>query len=126
MSPALTASTPIPRRPASGHQLTHTFEELPLFWQYADKIAWRGGLISGQFEVSYDGPNDWWISDIWIAVDNGKIGAEAKGTLLNLKIEDDDRFYALMLDAIDHRYASYIEERIADEMPAAAILSLVA
>jgi hypothetical protein len=110
----------------TGFSFRHKFEELPLFWLYTGGEAWRGARLDGEFEISADGPGDWWISDLWISLDNGKIGPEAKGSLVNLNADDDERFYLLVLDAIDHKYASYIEERIADEMPAAPMLSLVA
>jgi hypothetical protein len=101
-------------RISTGFSFRHKFEELPLHWHYANAVAWRGGLIDGEFEVSFEGPGDWFISDLSIEVDNGKIGEEAKGRLLQLDADTDERFYLLVLDAIDHKYASYIDERIAE------------
>lgn len=94
---------------------THKFEELPLFWQYENAVAWRGGLMDGEFEVSVYGPTDWVITEVAVACDNGKCGAEAKGKLIHLNADTDERLYLLVLDALDHKYASYIEERIAEE-----------
>lgn len=102
----------------SGFSFTHKFQELPLHWQFEGGIAWRGCLIDGEFEVSADGPDDWWISDVRVAVDNGKLGAEAKGKLITLDADTDERFYLLALDAIDHAYAHFIQEMIDDEAAA--------
>jgi len=110
----------------TGFSFRHKFEELPLFWLCTGGEAWRGARLDGEFEISADGPSDWWISDLWLSLDNGKIGGAAKGTLVNLSADDDERFYLLVLDAIDHKYASYIEERIADDVTEAPIVRLVA
>lgn len=92
-----------------------SFQELPLFWRYADAVAWRGGLIDGEAEVSVHGPNDWVITDVSVACDNGQLGAAAKGKLINLSADEDERLYLTLLDALDHKYSSYIEERIVEE-----------
>lgn len=108
MSPALIA---IP----TGFSFRHKFEEVPLFWQYTGNEAWRTGRIDGEFEVTVERNGDWIITEVMLAVDNGKIGPEAKGHLLTLDADTDERFYLLALDAIYHRYSSYIDEMIADE-----------
>lgn len=117
MTQAISGASTIPRGVATFPALSFTvhFEELPLFWQHADAIAWRGGLMDGEFEVSVYGPTDWIITDVAVACDNGKCGAEAKGKLIALNADTDERLYLLVLDAIDHKYASYIEERIAED-----------
>lgn len=121
MSPALTPVSTIPTAAGTvtplytAFSFTHRFEELSLFWQYSDATAWRAGRIDGQFEVAVDRAGDWIITEVAICVDNGKIGAEAKGHLMPLDADADERFYLLLLDAIDHQYASYIDERIAEE-----------
>lgn len=99
----------------TGFSFRHRFEELALFWQYTGGIAWRTGRIDGEFEVTVEPNGDWIVTDVVLAVDNGKIGGEAKGQLLTLDADTDERFYLLALDAIYHSYGSYIEDRVADE-----------
>ena len=93
----------------------HKFEELPLFWMYTGGTAWRTARIDGEFEVCVDAHGDWIFCDVAITVDNGAVGEAAKGELIPLNADDDERFYLLVLDALDHRYAGYIDERIRDE-----------
>lgn len=91
----------------------HHFEECPLF----RAGIWRAGTIDGVFEVSYDfGDRDWYISDIAVCADNGKLGAEAQGKTISLNCDEHAHIYATLLDALSDRYSTYIEERIADEM----------
>lgn len=101
----------------------HQFDELPLFWQFQPAvgtkpaITWRGGEIAGQFEVTYNiFTKDHDITDLWIVVHNGEVGSAAKGELVRVTVETDDRLYWLMRDIIDFKYAGMIEERIAEEI----------
>jgi hypothetical protein len=99
----------------TGFSFRHKFEELPLFWQYTAGTCWRTGRIDGEFEVTVETTGDWIFSDVKLCVDNGGTAKEAKGDLLPLDSEADERFYLLVLDSLDHRYAGYIDERIRDE-----------
>lgn len=102
--------------------LTHQFEELALFWQFTAGIPFRGARIDGEFELTFhtdDG--DWWISDLWIQADNGRVGKEAEGRLLNLNADTDERLYLLVLDALDHQYGFRIEDWIQDELAEAGL-----
>ena len=101
----------------------HQFDELPLFWQFQPAVGmqapirWRGGEIAGQFEITYNiFSQDHFVSDLWISVHNGETGPAAKGELVRVTVETDDRLYWLMRDIIDLKYASMIEERIAEEI----------
>jgi hypothetical protein len=103
--------------------LRKPFEELPLFSFSTDKQGetYRTGYISGEFEVtvSYlDG--DWHFSDLWISANNGKMGAEAKGELLRLDADVDERFFLMVLDVLEARYTTRVEEWIEDELAEAA------
>lgn len=91
----------------------HRFEECPLFREG----IWRAGTIDGVFEVSYDFVDrDWYISDIAVCADNGKLATEARGKTISLNCEEHAHIYATLLDALSDRYSTWIEERIADEM----------
>lgn len=101
------------------------FEELPLYWRTAPAradrpaIAWRGARIDGRFEVTYHLlEQDWHISDVFLAVDNGQCGEAAKADLINLDADDDERFYFLVLDALTNHYQTMIEEKVANELAA--------
>jgi len=103
--------------------IRHQFEELPLFWQFEPTtgtkpaVTWRGGMIDGEFEVEYDiFSKDWHVSDLWISADNGQIGAAAKGSLINLNADVDERLYLLVLDIVTFKYEQWIEERISEEI----------
>lgn len=103
--------------PTSLH-IRKPFEELALFWLYTGGAAWRGARLDGEFEVTVHPNGDWIITDVWIAVDNGKTGSEAAGKLINLDADTDERLYLTVLDALDHSYTSRIAEWIADELDA--------
>jgi hypothetical protein len=93
------------------------FQELALFREG----TWRGGFIDGTAEISYCATSDdWWISDITIAVDNGQCGAAAEGKAVTLSGEDHPHLYAALLDRIEADFAHTIAERIADELLDAA------
>lgn len=99
------------------------FEELPLFWRAvpafgeARAISWRGARLDGEFEVEYNlFTQDRVISNVWVLADNGKFGEEAADRMLNLNADDDERFYLLVLDAIENQYGEHIEEMIQDEI----------
>lgn len=91
----------------------HRFEECPLF----RNGEWRTGLVDGTFEVTYDfHDNDWYISNILLDVDNGKLGAAARGKTVSLDCMDPTALYQPLLDAITDRYSTWIDEHIADEL----------
>lgn len=90
------------------------FEELPLITLFtASGEPWTTGLVSGEFEVTVshiDG--DWHFSDLWISADNGKMGADARGGLISLDADVDEKLFMELLDALEDQYAVYIEEFI--------------
>jgi predicted phosphoadenosine phosphosulfate sulfurtransferase len=96
--------------------LKHKFEDLAILWIFQDGTPWRAARIDGEFEVSIEPNGDWSISDVWVAVDNGKVGAAAKGSLINLSADLDERIYLAVLDALDGQYSTRIQEWIADEL----------
>jgi len=91
------------------------FEELAILWIFQDGTPWRAARIDGEFEVTIEPNGDWIISDVWVAVDNGKIGAAAEGKMINLRIDTDERLYFAIMDALDGQYSTRIEGWIADE-----------
>ncbi len=108
--------------------LRRNFEELPLFWRAqqaaADKppITWRGVRVDGEFEVAYNVvTDDWFVSDVWLVCDNGQCGRLALDHLVNLDADDDERFYFLVLDAIENRYTDTIEEMIEEHLSTSEI-----
>lgn len=100
----------------TGFSFRHKFEELPIFHHFVDGTVWRTGRIDGEFEVEIDASGDWFISEVTIETDNGRFGKEAAGRTITLDADKDERFYLLVLDAIDAQYASLIEELIEDEI----------
>lgn len=103
--------------------IRHKFEELPLFWRHQpaegdkSKVTWRGARVDGEFEVTYDMfDKDWYVSDVFVLVDNGQVGGAAKDDLVRLNADDDERFYLLLLDRITGRYNEQIEESIAEAL----------
>jgi hypothetical protein len=90
-------------------------DELPLY----SEAGWRGGYISGKAEISYS-DGDWWVSDITVDLDNGKVGKDAQGKLVSLNGEDHPQLYWIILDRIEDDYTDYIQERIRDELADAA------
>jgi hypothetical protein len=90
------------------------FEELALVTLFTDSgEAWMTGYVSGEFEVTVsqiDG--DWHFSDLWISADNKKMGEDARGGLIHLDGDADERLFLAILDALENQYTTYIEEWI--------------
>lgn len=108
---------PITTRSPFPSAMEQSFEEVPLVWQVdTSKTVWTGGLVDGQMEISYGPDGDWWISDVWISVDNGRTGYEAKGKLLNISPEANRDLYVMLVDSIEEAYASRIDEWVDDEL----------
>jgi hypothetical protein len=85
-------------------------DEMPLYREG----QFRGGMISGRFEVSCDiATRDWWVSDIEIDMDNARCGAHAKARSASLNGDAEPLLYAHLLDRITVDYADNIEETIA-------------
>lgn len=95
------------------------FEELPI---YRTDDGMFAALVSGGYDVAFSGRGDFQISDIYLVVDNGRMGAEALGGRHYLKTGDDQAqaFWLRVHDAIVERYRDRIEERICCEMAEAA------
>jgi hypothetical protein len=92
--------------------------QVALLWKYARGEAMFTGLIDGKMEISVDMDVDggaWQISDLWVAVENGKLGSQAKGELINLDGDTDEHFMLLIMDAITHEYSVRIECWVQDE-----------
>jgi hypothetical protein len=99
------------------------FEELALFWSFTpatgDKPAtsFRAGKIDGEFEATYNIFNQQWhITDVWVEVDNGKLGSECRWHAQNLDADTDERFYFLVLDALENQYGRSIEDWLDEEL----------
>ena len=102
--------------PQSCFSLRKPFEELALFWQFQNGEPFRTGHVDGEFEVSFDRDGDWYVSDLWISVDNGKMGEACKAALVNLNADTHETFYTLILDNLSAQYTTRIEEWIEDEL----------
>jgi hypothetical protein len=90
-------------------------DEMPLY-----RIGcFRGGCISGVAEITYD-RTGWHVSDLHIAVDNGRIGANAESKSVHLDGQSEPLLYEHMLDRITEDYATNIEETISMELAEAA------
>lgn len=93
------------------------FEELPLVTLFtASGEPWTTGYVSGEFEITVswiDG--GWHFSDLWVSADNRKMGPDARGGLLNLDADVDERLFLTLLDALEAQYTTRIEEWIEDE-----------
>jgi len=98
-------------------QITRQFEELPLLTKYAGGERLYGALIDGQYEVTVmTADGEWWISDLWISVDNGKMGTAARGELIHLDADDDQRLYLSILDSLREEHTTAIEEDVEREL----------
>jgi hypothetical protein len=92
--------------------------QVALLWKYARGEAMFTGLIDGKMEISVDMDVDggaWQISDLWVAMDNGKLGSHARGEMVNLDGDTDEHFMLLIMDAIMHEYSVRIECWVQDE-----------
>lgn len=96
--------------------LRRKFEELPLFWSFHNGQTFRGGLLSGEFEIEFDQAGEWSISDVWVETDNGKLGVHAQGKLVNLDADKDERFYLTVLDSLTLQYSQDIPYWVDDEI----------
>lgn len=93
--------------------------QVALLWKFVKGDPMRAAYIDGRMEITVDmsvAGGDWTVTDLWVEVDNGKVGSHAKGATVNLNADDDERFYLLVLDAIDHQYATRIEAWVQDEL----------
>jgi hypothetical protein len=94
------------------------FEDLALVTLFtASGEAWMTGHVSGEFEITVshvDG--DWHFSDLWILADNLRMGKEARGGLIHLDADADERLYLAILDALENKYTTYIEEWIDESL----------
>ena len=102
---------------SSTFTITKPFQ-VALLWKFVKGDPMRAGYIDGIFELTIDmdvAGGDWHISDLWISVDNGRLGVHARGEMVNLSA-DDERFYLLVLDALDHQYGTRIEDWVQDEL----------
>jgi len=101
--------------------LVRQFEELPL---YSEKAAngdiFFAGLVDGTVEISYSDPEDWWISCVMIKVENGRMGREAVGKLVEINADENPSLYWHLLDVFSDKYADTIGEWIAWDMLEAA------
>jgi hypothetical protein len=88
-------------------------DEMPLYREG----RFRGGYVSGRFEVSCDiATRDWWISDVVIDMDNARCGSNAETRSVSLNGDAEPNLYAHLLDRITADYADNIEETIAMEI----------
>ena len=90
-----------------------TFEELPICRTDDGMFT---APIDGGYHVSFTGPDDFEISDIYLCVDNGHVGLACRSAHHYLKYEADPALWSLVHDAIVERYRDRIEERICYEM----------
>lgn len=110
MTKAVTTRSPFPAA------MEQPFEEVPLIWKEDKATKWFGGYVSGQVEISYYPNRDWWISDIFVAVDNGRRGDEAEGKLLAVNPEDNRDLYTMLHDSIMEHCGSRFEVWVDDEL----------
>lgn len=97
-------------------------EELALFWRFAEGTPMSAGRVDGHMEISVDmsiAGGDWFVSEIWIDVENHRMGAENKWHRAHLSADEDQSFYWLILDAIDHQYSTRIETVVQDQLSVA-------
>ena len=107
-----------PTQPPSAFTIVKPFQ-VALLWKFVKGDPMRAGYIDGEMEISIDmdvDGGDWSVTDLWITVDNGKVGSSARGENVNLSADDDECFYLLVRDAIDHQYATRIEDWVQDEL----------
>jgi hypothetical protein len=96
---------------------TRQFEELPLLTHLAQGERLFGALLSGEYEVSADQRDgDWWISDLWISTENGRLGTASRSGMLNLNADANEPMYLAILDALTDRCRDQIEETIEAEL----------
>lgn len=90
------------------------FEELPLFREG----IWRGGLIDGVAEISFDyTDSDWWVSDITVETHNGRVGDEAEGKTFSITSNGTtEALHMLMVDSLTEYYGFQIEEKVETEL----------
>jgi len=75
--------------------------------------AWETGHVSGKFEITVSNVDgDWHFSDLWISASNMKMAPDARGGLVHLDGDADERLFLTILDALENQYTSYIEEWI--------------
>lgn len=99
--------------------LIKPFEELALFWQFTAGTPMFAGLLDGEFEITIDidvAGGDWHISDLWLQVENYRMGDQNKSARVNLDADRDEKFMLLVMDAIHHQYGSRIEDWVLDEL----------
>ncbi len=99
-----------------------TFEELPLFRTDDGMFT---ALVNGSCDVSFTGPDDFDISDIYLIVDNGRSGLEMQAKAVAIKMEDGPAFWCRVHNAIVERYRDQIEERIAEELADTSLPRLI-
>lgn len=102
----------------SSFVLRKPFEDLPLVTLFtASREAWHTGYVSGEFEITvsyHDG--DWHFSDLWVSADNRKMAPDARGGLLNLDADVDERLFLALLDALENAYTTRIDEWVEEEL----------
>jgi hypothetical protein len=101
----------------STFSFTKPFEQLPLFSTFVNGERLSAALVDGTFEVTastVDGT--WWLSDIWLEVENFKMGTSNRSAQLNLNADTDERLYLSILDSLTEAYCDLIDEEIADEL----------
>jgi hypothetical protein len=97
--------------------LDFPFEELALF---STDDGLFTALVDGGCDVSFAGPEEFQITDIYLCVDNGLTGSACRSDRRVLKVRDDPALWLRVRDAIVERYRDRIEERINEEMAEAA------
>jgi hypothetical protein len=80
-----------------------------------------GLLSSGSFEVSYNSASDWWISDVYLILENFKFGPDGRTHAYKLDADTDERLYLVVLDALEDRFEESIQEQIEEELADAGI-----
>jgi len=93
--------------------------QVSLLWKFVKGEPLRAGDITGEMEITIDmdvAGGDWTVTDLWVSADNGKLRSQARGELVHLDGDDDERFMLMVLDAIDHQYATRIENWVMDEL----------
>lgn len=123
----------MPKAATSSNAFTiiRPFEGLALFQQFIPakgkpgelgyQPSWVGyaATVDGEFEVTVDmnvAGGDWIISDLWLSIENGKIGSDCRDAKVNLSGDTDEKFMFLVMDALMNQYGTWIEDVVQDEL----------
>ena len=94
------------------------FEEVELIFQTAGMF--RGGMLDGEFELSFEADGSWWVSDVSVST----IGVE-RGRMVDKMIAvtpaEQPELYGMIVDSIVFAYQAHIPEWVQDELIAEGV-----